>query len=161
MQIEFKVYIAKESLDNIKNLTIIPQQFQKDVRNANYLIGSHLVKWLKDDMKKPKSGRIYKSYFGVGGRLKKAKLVRASSKDETPAIRTGAFRKSINFYVRGNNRLEFGSGEGSAINYAKVLEFGSSKMDARKPLQRANENNEDKIKQIANNVLKKLNNYYK
>lgn len=161
MPIEFKVYLTTESNDNIKSLIKIPDEFKKDVRQANYLIGQTLLKWLKDDMKKPKSGRIYRSYFGVSGKLKKAKLQRASSKDETPAIRTGAFRKSINFYVRGDNRLEFGSGEGSATNYAKVLEFGSSKMSARRPLQRANENNQDKIRQIASNVLKNLSNYYK
>ena len=93
--------------------------------------------------------------------MKKTRLQRASSESETPAVRTGAFRNSINFVVQGYNRMEFGSGENTAKQYAKVLELGSKKMKARKPLQRANENNQDKIRQIASNVLKNLSNYYK
>jgi hypothetical protein len=160
MPIEFKIYLKKDSLDKIHSLSVIPQQFRQDVRQAGYLMGKHLVKWLKDDMKKPKTGRVYKVYFGVGGKLKKPRLQRASSESETPAVRTGAFRNSVNFIVKGYNRMEFGSGENSNKQYARVLELGSRKMKARKPLQRANENNQDIIKDIASKVLIKLNNYY-
>ena len=159
MPIKFKIYLTDDSKSKIKNLVRVPENLRRDFRQAGYLIGKELTAWLKKDMKNPKSGKIYKSYFGVSGKLKKPKLARASSSNETPAIRTGAFRKSINF-IAGNNRVEFGSGDGSAEKYAKILELGSKKMSARKPLQKTAEANEGKIREISSNVLKKLNDFY-
>ena len=72
-----------------------------------------------------------------------------------PGVITGAFSKSVDFAVRGNRTLEFGSGsEGLAKKYAKVLELGSSRMAARKPLGRT-------VKQLGNkvntNIVKQIN----
>lgn len=159
MPIGFKIYLTADTKTRIENLIKVPENLRRDFRRAGYLIGTELTAWLKKDMKNPKSGKIYKSYFGVSGKLKKPKLVRASSRDETPAIRTGAFRKSINF-IASNNRIEFGSGDGSAEKYAKALELGTSKMSARRPLQKTAEENEGKIRDISNDVLKKLNDFY-
>lgn len=109
------------------------------IRRGAYVAGKELVKDLKQDMTHVrKSGMRYKIYRGLGGRkLLSPRFHTASSPSETPAVISGEFRKSINFRVLGNRRLEFGSGDnGLASKYAKILELGSSKMAARKPLGR-------------------------
>ena len=131
---------------NQANLNL-PAQISKAIRSGAYISGKQLVEDLRKDMSRTKSGKTYKVYRGVGGSLKKPKLHRASSASETPAVISGEFRKSVDFLVRGNRRLEFGSGnEGLAKNYAKVLELGSSKMEARKPLGRTVEKMGMKLK---------------
>ena len=113
----------------------LPKKISQAIRRGAYISGKQLVADLRQDMSKKKSGRTYKIYTGVGGALKRPRLHKASSPSETPAVITGKFRKSIDFKVRGNRTLEFGSGnEGLAKDYAKVLELGSSRMAARKPL---------------------------
>lgn len=115
----------------------LPKKISQAIRRGAYISGKQLVADLRQDMSKKKSGRTYKIYTGVGGALKRPRLHKASSPSETPAVITGKFRKSIDFKVRGNRTLEFGSGnEGLAKDYAKVLELGSSRMAARKPLGR-------------------------
>lgn len=125
----------------------LPNHITKGIRMGAYISGKQLVENLRKDMKLKKSGRTYKVYVGVSGALKKARLHTASAPSETPAVISGKFRKSIDFLVRGNRTLEFGSGnEGIAKEYAKVLELGSSKMAARKPLGRTVKKLEKQVK---------------
>ena len=115
----------------------LPNHITKGIRMGAYISGKQLVENLRRDMGSRKSGKIYKIYRGVGGTLGKPRLHTSSSSGETPAVISGKFRKSVDFLVRGNRTLEFGSGnEGIAKEYAKVLELGSSRMAARKPLGR-------------------------
>jgi hypothetical protein len=133
-----------------------PLHVSKGMRQGMHISGKQLVGTLKKDMKAPKSGRTYRVYRGIGGSLlKRSRLHRASSKSEVPAIITGEFRKSIDFAVLGNSRLEFGSGSnGLAQKYAKVLELGSSKMAARKPLGRTVKKLQNQVK---TNISKQIN----
>jgi len=125
----------------------LPNHITKGIRMGAYISGKQLVENLRKDMKLKKSGRTYKVYVGVSGALKKARLHTASAPSETPAVISGKFRKSVDFLVRGNRTLEFGSGnEGIAKEYAKVLELGSSKMAARKPLGRTVKKLEKQVK---------------
>lgn len=125
----------------------LPNYITKGIRMGAYISGKQLVENLRKDMKLKKSGRTYKVYVGVSGALKKARLHTASAPSETPAVISGKFRKSVDFLVRGNRTLEFGSGnEGIAKEYAKVLELGSSKMAARKPLGRTVKKLEKQVK---------------
>ena len=141
-----------KSIDAFRDL---PNHISKGIRMGAYISGKELVASLKADMKRPKSGRSYRIYQGVGGALKRPRLHKASSASETPAVITGKFRKSIDFKVLGNSTLEFGSGsEGLAKDYARVLEFGSSKMAARKPLGRTVEKLQSKVK---SNITKEIN----
>jgi len=107
-------------------------------------------------MSQKKSGRSYKILKGIGGRgLKNYRVHTASSASETPAVITGTFRKSIDFLVRGNRTLEFGSGnEGLAKEYAKVLELGSSRMAARQPLGRTVRKLQNQVK---TNITREIN----
>ena len=125
-------------------------------RTGAYISGKQLVKDLRDDMAKPKTGRSYRLYVGRTGKtLKQARIQRASSPNETPAIRSGNYRKSIDFLVRGAKQLEFGAGaNGFAEDYAKFLEEGTSRMEARKPIGRTVEKLQGQVKE---NIVKNVN----
>ena len=79
----------------------LPRHITKGIRMGAYISGKQLVASLRSDMSKKKSGKSYKIYTGVGGALKRPRLHKASSSNETPAVVTGKFRKSIDFAVRG------------------------------------------------------------
>ena len=143
----FRIIKDPENEKVIMANAALPNHITKGIRMGAYISGKQLVENLRKDMKLKKSGRTYKVYVGVSGALKKARLHTASAPSETPAVISGKFRKSIDFLVRGNRTLEFGSGnEGIAKEYAKVLELGSSKMAARKPLGRTVKKLEKQVK---------------
>jgi HK97 gp10 family phage protein len=133
----------------------LPAHITKGIRMGAYISGKQLVADLRKDMSKKKSGRRYRVYSGVGGALNRPRLHKASGENETPAVITGRFRKSIDFKVLGNKTLEFGSGaNGLAKDYAKILEVGSSKMAARKPLGRTVKKLQN---QVNTNIVKEIN----
>lgn len=103
-------------------------------RRLLYDFGRDTQKEIKEEMtKKNKTGRVYKVYSGVGGnRLVNARLHRASAKLEHPAVRSGNLRNSMYFKVRGSDSVVIGA----SAKYAKYLEFGTSRMAARKFLER-------------------------
>jgi hypothetical protein len=119
----------------------LPRHITKGIRMGAYISGKQLVANLRSDMREKKHGKVYKVSIGRGGRaLKKSRLHTASSAAETPAMITGDFSKSIDFKVKGNRTLEFGSGSnGYAEDYAKYLET------IRKPLGRT-------VRKLQNNV---------
>ena len=133
----------------------LPAEISNAFRKTAYQGGKILLSWIRQDMKQPKTGRVYKSYFGVKGKYKQARFITASAPSETPAIRTGNFRKSIDFTVIGNTKLEWGSGKGTATNYARALEFGTQKMQARQQLQRSMRANDGAIKAMSIANIKK------
>tara|TARA_R110000796_G_scaffold204914_1_gene320977 strand:- start:82 stop:582 length:501 start_codon:yes stop_codon:yes gene_type:complete len=137
----------------------LPNHISKGIRKGAYISGKALVAELRSDMNRSKSGKTYKVTTGIGGKvLKKPRLHRASSSSEAPAVISGEFRKSVDFLVRGNRTLEFGSGnEDLAKDYARVLELGSDKMAARKPLGRTVKKLENQVKtNLAREVNKQI-----
>ena len=150
-----KVRDGSQNQKTLKFLYELPVELTKAIRQSFYTSGKELVADLNKDMKAPKSGRAYKVYRGVSGELKKPKLHIASAPSETPAIITGKFRKSVDFAVRGNRQLEFGANE-NAPEYAKFLEEGTSKMEAREPFKRTVMKNKDKIKRNIDIKLKQV-----
>jgi len=149
-----KVKAGSSNEKTMKFLYELPVDLTKAIRKGFYASGKQLVADLNKDMKAPKSGRSYKVYRGVSGKLKKPKLHIASAPSETPAIITGKFRKSVDFAVRGNRTLEFGANQ-SAPEYAEFLEKGTSKMEAREPFKRTVLKLKDKIKSNIDIQLKK------
>lgn len=117
-------------------------------RTGAFISGRLLVNDLRKSMRKPKTGRHYRVYIGIGGKkLRRPRIHIASSAHETPGVITGEFRDSIDFLVRGDENLEFGSGSnGLAGAYAKFLEEGTSKMEARKPVGRTVEKLKSTVK---------------
>lgn len=115
-----------ESPNNAKvelSLTKMPQEVKKSIRRGAYITGKQLVNDVRDKMtNSPKSGRTYKISRGRGGRtLKRSRLHRASAPGEYPAVISGDLRGSVDFKVRGAERLEFGAGNNKII-YARPLE---------------------------------------
>jgi hypothetical protein len=128
-----------EDPNNIKvelSLSRMPQAVKKSIRRGSYITGKQLVADVRDKMTRGvKSGRTYKISRGRGGRLlSRPRLHRASAAGEYPAPISGNLRKTVDFKVRGADRLEFGAGDNS-VKYAKVLELGGSKVKARKYLR--------------------------
>ena len=151
-----KVKDGSQNQKTLKFLYELPVELTKAIRQGFYTSGKELVVDLNKDMKAPKSGKGYKVYKGIGGgKLKKPKLHIASAPSETPAVITGKFRKSVDFAVRGNRQLEFGANE-NAPEYAKFLEEGTSKMQAREPFKRIVMKNKDKIKRNIDIKLKEV-----
>lgn len=138
----------------MKFLYELPVELTRAIRQGFYTSGKQLVADLNKDMKAPKSGKKYKVYKGVGGKLSKPRLHTASAPSQTPAVITGRFRKSVDFQVRGNRELEFGANQ-SAPNYAEFLEKGTSKMEAREPFKRTVLKNKERIKSNIDTQLKK------
>lgn len=133
----------------------------KGFRTGAFTSGKLLVDDLRKSMKETKTGRTYRVYRGIGGKkLQRSRLHIASSARETPAVITGDFRESIDFLVLGNRSLEFGSGSnGLAGAYAKFLEEGTSKMEARKPIGRTVEKLKSTVKtKLTNEVNKNIRN---
>jgi hypothetical protein len=144
----FKLIVDPITDKTLKATQMMPQKVKKGLRMGAYKVGKQLTDDLKKEMtKKGRSGRRYRIYRGLGGRLLgKPRLHTASAPNELPAVISGDYRKSIDFKVRGASRLEFGAGaRGLAKDYAKALETGTSNMAARQPLGRT-------VKKLENNT---------
>jgi hypothetical protein len=124
---------------------LLPNAMAKAIRSSAYNAGKLLVDDLRKEIKKPKTGRVYKIYMG-----KRKKYHIASAPSEVPAYRSGKFYKSINFLVRGTNRMEFGS---DGVDYAQYLENGTKNMAPRKPFERTNQKNYAVIKAMSTNNI--------
>ncbi len=83
-------------------------------------IGNVLVEQAKENMNEVSNGRVYI----IGG-----KTHIASKAGDSPNNLSGELNKTIRYEVDANT-LEFGAGNEN-INYAKYLEKGTQKMDAR------------------------------
>lgn len=87
-------------------------------------------------LKGKKTGIIYVRRI-KGGRRRRHQ---SSAPGETHANLTGTLRRSLSFQLRGSKEIEFGYGVSagkSAPDYARTIEFGSSKIRARPSLKNA------------------------
>lgn len=83
----------------------------------------------KQVLAKDKTGRIYFRRTKGGAKRKH----QASAPGQTPANRTGTYRKAFDFVVQGHHQLTIGD----SAPYAGFLETGTSRMKARPGLQNA------------------------
>lgn len=114
-----------------------------------------------------KTGKTYKRSEIKRGRGKNRKVVgykfhRASAPGEAPATDTGRLVSNISTLVALDGmEAEIGvfgkivDDEGEARNYARDLEFGTTKMAARPFLQPALEKNKEKIVRTVNDAIKR------
>ncbi len=122
----FKLIIDPSTEKVFRDLNKLPQEIKRGIRRGAYLVGKSLVKDTKREMNlKPKTGRTYTIYTGIGGRKLKRprKHIASAPLRESPAVISGFLRKSVNFKVRGSSRLEFGAGDDN-VKYARILEVG-------------------------------------
>lgn len=139
-----------------------PKLFERAFRRGFDISGSMQVKYIRNRMlHDPKSGRIYKRYVGVGGRvLKKPTKYQASAPGEFPGVITKALYKSVFYEVRGSDQLAIGMG-GPEAPYAKILEKGGENgagayVEARSPLKQTTEEFADKVPDEINKQVKAL-----
>ena len=114
-----------------------------------------------------KTGRVYVKSAIKRGRGKNRKVVghnfhRASAPGEAPATDTGRLVSNISTLVTLDGmEAEIGvfgkivDDDGESRNYARDLEFGTTKMAARPFLQPALEKNKEKIIRTVNDAIKK------
>jgi hypothetical protein len=145
-----KITASPENNKIIVQINNIAKASKEGIRKAFYFIGKDLVQTGNElILDQDKNGELYVKR--LGGRLVRH---RASSPGQPPANFTGNLRKSLGFDVRGSEQLEFGSRSGppaagvspkqNVADYAKDLEVGSSKVEARpylKPSVKLNERN--------------------
>lgn len=153
----FRLIIDPKTEKTVLDLSRMPQEVKRGIRRGAYLSGKELVKETRERINdKPKSGRIYTIYRGIGGkRLRRPRLHRASAPNEAPAVITGRLRKTIDFKVRGDKRLEFGAGS-SQVEYARILEVGGGRIKARNYLKNTTKKLSNKIKTILGREVNKL-----
>jgi hypothetical protein len=147
-------------IEGLKNATT------RAIRTGFYTIGKKLVADTKNEINKtPKSGRIYRIYKGVKGRLKQSRIHIASASGEAPAVITGTLRKSINFTVFGANSMKFGVDlDRGAADYGKWLEYknivtmsgkGSKNIAPRPFISASYKKNKQQLVTIFKNALAK------
>ena len=121
---------SRKALAKIENLDKLTRE---GVEYAAYVSGKGLVKTTSAEiLKKPKGGRVYTIRTASGRKRRHV----ASAAGETHANMTGKLRKTLSFKV-APTELEFGYGvtKNDAPEYAKSVEFGTSRMKPRPSLQ--------------------------
>lgn len=123
----FKLIADPRNDKVFREFAAMPKLVSRGIRRGAWISGQELTKDTRKRMTaKDKSGREYQIYTGIGGRqLKSPRKHTASAAGEYPAVISGKLRKSVDFFVRGNKRLEFGAG-GDGVKYARALEQGNA-----------------------------------
>lgn len=100
---------AKRLTVQVKNLT---GDFKRGIRLGFWETGKNLVKTASNEIKRKKTGRVYKY---------KGRRIRAGKAGDYHANRSGANRRSLDFEVKGSSELEFGAN----MPYSSILETGT------------------------------------
>jgi len=100
------------------------------IERGLFRLGKDLIKSFNAQTKERKSGKFY----SVPGRRKP---VRASAPGESPAVRTGKYKKAIGYKISGMT-MRFGN----SVEYAGFLETGTSRMKPRPGLGNAIRDNQ-------------------
>lgn len=121
------------------------------IRQGMFQLGKDLRKTAsRQILAKNKTGRTYLIRRG-----KTRRKHRSSAAGESPANLSGAYRRSLNFKLIGSTRLIFGAGN-SKVDYAKWLEEGTKKMDARPGLGNAVKSVQKNARQYFSNNIEKF-----
>jgi len=111
-------------------LDTLEDRTRRGIRQFWFILGKSLLKSFNSAvLKKPRSGRVYRSRIRGGSRRRHI----ASQPGESPANRSGFYRKSAGYQIRGSKEMLFGA----AAPYAGFLENGTSKMRPRPGLGNA------------------------
>ena len=111
---------TSDQIDKIDELT------RQGIRQGFFRLGNELKKEMnREVLKKDKRGRTYIRRDKAGRRRRHV----ASAKGQTPANRTGTYRKAIGYQLRGGEEMEFGVR--ASVKYAEFLEDGTRNMAPR------------------------------
>lgn len=137
-------------IENIPNLT------RRGLRQGMFKVGHSLIAVANQEiLKGVKTGIVYIRRDKAGRRRRHL----SSAPGETHANRTGTLRRSLSFQLRGSSEIEFGYGVSSgkeAPEYAKFVEFGTTKMKARPSLLNALNSEQGNMTQHFENGIKKV-----
>lgn len=118
-----------------KVLKDIPKLTKRGLRQGMFKVGQGLVAAAsRDILQGAKTGVVYVRR-DRGGRRRRHQ---SSAPGESHANQSGTLRRSLSFQLRGSSEIEFGYGVSSgkeAPDYAKFVEFGTTKMKARPSLR--------------------------
>ena len=120
--VDFSVKV--EGLDKIATASAaIQEAVAAQVKAGLYVCGKQIESdWKKSILAGGKTGRIYK---------RRGVTHQASAPGEAPASDTGRYVNSINTQAGNDPMAVEVHGGGGIVNYAKALEFGTAKMEAR------------------------------
>lgn len=128
----------KQDRQNTKVFTTIkniPKLTRRGLRQGMFKVGQGLIAVANQEiLKGVKTGIVYIRRDKAGRRRRHL----SSAPGETHANRSGTLRRSLSFQLRGSSEIEFGYGVSSgkeAPEYAKFVEFGTTKMKARPSLK--------------------------
>jgi len=136
-------------IEGIEKLT------QRGLRQGMFRSGQSLRSEAnREILKGSKSGKVYIRKI-AGGRKRRHK---SSAAGESHANMTGTLRRSLSFQLRGTKEIEFGYGVSSgktAPDYAKFVEFGTTKMKPRPSLKNALNSQQGNLTQHFKNEIRK------
>lgn len=134
-----EIMSGRQNVRVFKQIEDVEDRTRRGIRQGFFRLGNDLVRTLKQEaLKKNKRGRTYTSRGRTGRRRRHV----ASAPGQTPANRTGNYRKNAGYQIRGSSQLEFGIRDGAP--YGIFLEEGTKKMAPRPGLGnsvKANERN--------------------
>ncbi len=146
----FSVDFTNSSKNTLENLSRIEYDIERGIRQGWFNAGDELTKELNEQvLKRPRSGRVYVRRIKGGSRRRHI----ASRAGETPANRTGRYRKGRGYKIRGWQQLEFGV---KNVPYAEYLENGTRKMQPRPGVKNAYEAKKNQIQAIMESKLNNL-----
>ncbi len=132
----------KSGRDNRKvfvQIDDLNERTRRGIRQGFFQLGNQLVRTLsKQVLDKNKRGRTYTRKDRAGRRRRHV----SSASGQSPANRTGNYRKNAGYQIRGAEQMEFGIRDGAP--YALFLEEGTRTMAPRPGLGnsvRANQRN--------------------
>ena len=127
-------------------LNDIDGKSRRAIRQFWFAYGKTLLKSFNEAvLKKPRSGRVYLRRIKGGAKRKHV----ASKAGESPANKTGTYRKSAGYQIKGEREMEFGV----TSEYGGFLENGTKKMKARPGLSNAVLDTEGEGLNTAMNIL--------
>ena len=133
-----------EILTMITKFSAVEEKIKKDVTAELSVIGASTTKEIKNDMRKPKSGRFY---------VYRKRAHRASAPGESPAVMSGRLIGSVGYKANFFNRLEVGAGSNDII-YAKFLEKGTKRMRPRPYLANFFEENTKNMHETFSGIIR-------
>ncbi len=115
-----------------RQINEIEGRTDRGIRQGFFRLGNDLVRTLRRQvLERNKRGRTYIRKDRAGRRRRHI----ASAAGQTPANRTGNYRKNAGYQLRGSQQLEFGIREGA--DYGLFLEEGTKNMAPRPGLGNA------------------------
>jgi len=121
---------SDSNMEAFKSATNIEANTTFGIERGLFRLGKDLIQSFNQQTKERKSGKLYR----VPGRRRR---VRASAEGQSPAVRTGKYKKAVGYKISGTT-MRFGN----SVEYAGYLETGTSRMKPRPGLGNALKDNQ-------------------